>query len=334
MEKLLAIALNFKKGIGPRSVKSLVERFGSLKSAVEEEGIELEGEVERAKREIERAEEEGVDIIAITESGYPELLRQIPDPPPVLYVKGRIPEPCISVVGSRRTTPYGRRTAYRIGKFLSENGIATVSGLAYGVDTHAHRGAVDGGGGTVAVLGCGIDVDYPAGNRDLRRRIEESGAVISEFPFGTEPLRENFPRRNRVVSGLSYATIVVEARERSGSLITASLANEQGRVVFAVPGNIDSQMSRGTNLLIRDGASPLTEMDDIFRELPFLKGEGKEREIPKELEPLVEVLSKSPLHVDRIVEILKVDYGRAVEMLLELEMMGIVRGENGVYSLC
>ncbi len=334
-ETLLSLALNFRRGFGPRLFISLIKKYQSLKEAVKHERINIDEELKKAEAEIEKSEKENVKIVTLLQKDYPQLLKQIPSPPIILYVKGEIPQDCIAVVGSRKTTPYGRRTAYRIGKFLAENGIATVSGLAYGIDTQAHKGTVDGGGKTVAVLGCGIDVDYPSGNRSLKGRIlETGGALVTEFPFGTKPSRENFPRRNRIISGMSIATIVVEAREKSGSLITAAYANEQGRTVFAVPGNIDSEGSRGTNKLIREGAVPLTEMEDIFRELPYLDRRKKEVKIPKEFKPITELLSEHPIHVDKIVEKTGMPYSKVMEILLNLEIMGVVKGENGVFSLC
>jgi len=334
-ENLLILALNLKRGFGPRIITSLIQKYGNVKDAIRSENIELDEELKKAKAEIGKAEKQNVKIVTFIQDEYPKLLKQIPSPPVVLYVKGEAPESCIAVVGSRKTTPYGRRIAYRIGKFLAENGIASVSGLAYGIDTQVHKGTVEGGGKTVAVLGSGIDVDYPSGNRNLKKRIlEMGGALITEFPFGTKPSRENFPKRNRIISGLSIATIVVEAREKSGSLITAAFANEQGRTVFAVPGNIDSEGSRGTNRLIKDGAIPLTDMEDIFEELPYLKRERKSFEIPQEFKPIFNIISKSPAHVDKIVEETGLAYPDVMEILLNLEMLGVVKGENGVFSLC
>ena len=335
-EVLISVALLFKKGFGPRSYISLVEKYGNLSEALKEEKIELDRELLKAEKEIENVRKLGIEIVPLCSEQYPPLLKEIHQPPIVLYIKGTFPKlPCIAVVGSRKTSDYGRRIAFSIGKFLSENGISTVSGLAYGIDSAAHRGAIKGNGKTIAVLGSGVDLIYPKGNTGLAEKIVETGgAIVSEFPLGTKPSKENFPRRNRIISGLSHAVIVVEAGEKSGALITADFAAEQGRTVFAVPGNIDSSLSRGTNRLIKEGAIPLLEPEDIFDELPFLKKFHFKQQIPEKFKEIYELLSRAPLTVDQIADELEADISTLMTLLLEMEISGFVRKEGGVYTIC
>jgi len=201
---------------------------------------------------------------------YPRPLSELPDPPPILFVRGRLDEAdrfAVGIVGSRRATPYGRSVAERLARELTSRGLTVVSGGAIGIDTAAHRGALAGGGRTIAVLGCGLDVDYPRDNRDLFEQVAESGALITEYPLGAQPEAWRFPLRNRIISGLSQGTLVVEAPRASGALITARYAAEHGRPVMAVPGNIDRPGSQGTNDLLKDGAILVTETEDILHAL-------------------------------------------------------------------
>lgn len=207
-----------------------------------------------------------IEMITSGQPLYPAVLKEIKDFPKVLFYRGNpaiMNDRCAAVVGSRKTTQYGRNTARSISARLAEKQVVIVSGMAKGIDTCAHRGALDVGGGTIAVLGCGIDICYPRDNNGLKEEIEQNGLVISEYPPGTEPARYYFPRRNRIISGLSELTVVVQAGNSSGALITAELAAEQGREVFAVPGNIDSMYNIGNNKLIKEGAVPVTCIDDI-----------------------------------------------------------------------
>ncbi len=260
MELLFVLALSFKKGFGFHRIKRLVERHGSVKEGIKEEKVEIFQELKRAEEEIKRAEKLKVKIVPFTSKEYPKKLLNISQPPVVLYAKGELKEElAVAVVGSRRCSSYGRSVAFRLGKFLSESGVTVVSGLALGIDSAAHRGALSGDGKTVAVLGSGVDMVYPVENKPLAERIVEGGgAVISEFPLGTKARKEFFPRRNRIVSGLSDCVVVVEASERSGTFITVNYALEQGKEVLAVPGSIDSPFSRGTNRLIRERNSRRT----------------------------------------------------------------------------
>ncbi len=222
-----------------------------------------------------------IDMITYGSYRYPALLAEIKDPPKELYYIGDVEilkKRCAAVVGSRTTTQYGRSTAVSIATKLAGRGIAVVSGMARGIDACAHQGALDCNGATVAVLGCGVDLCYPKENKNLKKEIEESGLVISEYPPGTEPMPFNFPRRNRIISGLSEITIVVQARNESGALITAELAVEQGREVYAVPGNIDSQYNLGNNKLIKDGAGVIIKPSDVLEAMGIDSISKKEAE--------------------------------------------------------
>ncbi len=226
-------------------------------------------EWDQVESEMEKARSLGVDILPFTDPSYPTRLLRIYDFPPLLYVKGelRADETCLAVVGSRAASTYGRYTAERLSRELALRGVTVVSGLARGIDTAAHRGALAGKGRTIAVLGCGLDVTYPPENGALLQEIARKGAAITEYPFGTSPNASHFPARNRIISGLAMGVTVVEATEKSGSLITARMALEQGREVFAVPGSIDAAGSRGTNRLIREGAKLVSSVDDILEEI-------------------------------------------------------------------
>jgi DNA processing protein len=225
-------------------------------------------------REEERLTQAGAVFITTRDEGYPKMLKEIHDPPIGLYRKGGFlfGQPCIAVVGSRRTTLYGQSVAKKLGAELVQMGFCVVSGLARGIDTAAHEGALSVGGKTVAVLGCGLDIVYPPENLGLYRRIAETGAVLSEFPFGRKADKQTFPMRNRVVSGISEGVVVVESDVSGGAMITARFAGEQGRLIFAVPGRIDQATSAGCHQLIRDGATLLTSVDDILNELSYLDG--------------------------------------------------------------
>src|ERR687894_3140564 len=283
------IALNMTPGVGPRAAARLLERFGSaegvfaaLRSELERlrlrpeavESILLRDRHDEAAAELERVRELGADVLVLDDGTYPALLREIADPPVTLYVRGRWAEcleaPCGGVVGSRRASTYGQNVALMLARDLASRGVTVVSGLARGIDAAAHRGALEAGGRTVAVLGTGIDEVYPREHRKLAAEIlERGGALVSQFPLGTPPVAENFPYRNRIISGLSLGAVLVEAAENSGSLITARLAMEQSREVFAVPGNITSRNSFGTNYLIKGaGAKLVQQWQDIATELP------------------------------------------------------------------
>lgn len=281
------IALNMVRGIGPRTANQLIDRFGSPAQVFAASRMELEKAglkpetiqelhdseiLDKANAEIERLERLNASVITLEDEDYPALLREIPDPPIALYVRGDLKracaQPCIAVVGSRRCSTYGVNAAHSLSRDLAANGLTIVSGMARGIDAAAHRGALEAGGLTIAVVGTGLERTYPKEHKKLEDEIVANGAVISEFPLGTPPLPRNFPYRNRVLSGLSVSVMVVEAAEHSGSLITARLAYEQGREVSAVPGNITSQTSFGPNFLIKDGAKLVQYWRDVVEELP------------------------------------------------------------------
>jgi len=271
---------------------------------------------------------------------YPRALRFTADPPPVLYVKGRI-EPAdmeaIAVVGSRAASPYGLAVGERLARELAEAGITVVSGSAVGIDAAAHRGALDAGGRTIAVLGCGIDQVYPVRHRRLAAEIARRGALVSELPFGTPPLGPNFPRRNRIVSGLALGVVVVEANERSGSLITARLALEQGREVFAVPGEAGLDRTRGTHRLLRQGARLAEGGTDVIEDALPWRMQNAQRRLPPadpSISPdavrMLAAFENVAEHVDRLIERSGFDPSRALQTLLELELAGEVLRRPGM----
>ena len=228
---------------------------------------------DKAEAELERVKQLGGDVLILDDGSYPGLLREIDDPPPVLYVKGDwqacFDQPAVGVIGSRMCSTYGENASEMLARDLASRGICVISGLARGIDSAAHRGAISGKGKTIAVMGTGIDSVYPKENNGLVREILASGGcLVTQFPLGTPPLKDNFPYRNRIISGLSYGVLIVEASERSGSLITARLAAEQNREVMAVPGNITSGNSFGTNYLIKSGAKLVQQWQDVVVELP------------------------------------------------------------------
>ena len=281
------VRLNLVKGMTPRAAAVVLASFDNLRdafaakagdlSSLPDIGPKLAANIAHppglsdARREVRRAGRLGAKIVHPGTTGYPERLREIPDPPVVLYVLGTpaTDDEAVAVVGARRASVYGRVHAESIGRTLAAAGVTVVSGLARGVDGIAHRGALDVGGRTLAVLGSGLDRVYPAEHRGLAKEIARSGAVVSEFPLGTTPRAHHFPMRNRIIAGSSLATVVVEGRVRSGSLITARLAGEFGRIVFAVPGRVDSDLSRGPHALIRDGAVLAETPEQVLEDLGY-----------------------------------------------------------------
>ncbi|MDE0089105.1 MAG: DNA-processing protein DprA [Candidatus Poribacteria bacterium] len=279
--------LNLIQGIGPKTVQFLIKILGSAEkvlSASSQELQNIEGLAPTARerlihkklgcpleRELELIHEFGCQIVTFYDAAYPPLLKEIDTPPLILYVRGELkPEDALSIalVGSRQAKDYGRRVSYQLSYQLAKRGLTVISGFAKGIDTCAHRGALEAGGRTIAVMGNGLSLIYPAANSELVEKVIESGALVSEFPMGMKPRSENFPRRNRIISGLTLGTVVVEASNRSGALITARLASEQGREVFAVPGEIFSELSTGTHKLIDNGAKLISTVDDLLEALP------------------------------------------------------------------
>jgi DNA processing protein len=311
----------------------LMERTGIPKSlACEIQDISWQ---RRAQDEIKAIQREGIVVMTLKDIHYPESLSAIPDPPPILYMKGEYSSAdpqAVAIVGSRKASPYGIRTAERISSELAAYGFTIISGLARGIDSAAHRGALTAGGRTLAVLGCGLDILYPPENTNLQERIVQKGAVFSELPLGTAPLPNHFPNRNRIISGLSLGTLVVEAAARSGSLITAQCALEQGREVFAIPGNLGLPNSQGANRLIKAGAKLVEEACDIVEELqPQLAGrfqvatKKKPAELDSTEETLYELLSDEPRHIDELVTESRLSSAQVTGVLLQLELKGTIK---------
>lgn len=348
------VALTLVPEVGPAAIRRVITRFGTPSAVFDaplEKLAEVEGLGERkarlirefngwqaARAHLATIRNMGGQIVTTESPEYPLLLRQIEHAPPLLYVLGAfIPEDRfgIAVVGSRGMSQYGRLVAEKLSGELAAAGITIVSGMARGIDTVAHSTAIRKGGRTIAVLGSGLDIVYPPENLDIRDRISRSGCVVSEFPPGTRPGRENFPIRNRLISGLSLGVLVVEAGRESGALITARCALEQNREVFAVPGSILSSQSAGTNSLIRSGAKPVEKGSDIIEELaPVLRGFVRAPQraavaLSGPEERLCRVLSGEPLHVDSIARELSMPAAEVLAVLLGLELKGVVRQTEG-----
>ncbi len=279
---------------------------------------------------------EPTDVLHVLDPDYPTLLRDLARPPEPLYIEGRLlPQDAaaVAIVGSRNPTPYGRFIAGKLAGELSGMGITIVSGMARGIDAAAHRSCLDGGGRTIAVLGCGLDVDYPKGNRRIRERIPRQGALLSEFPAGTPPLPSHFPRRNRLISGIALGVVVVEAGTRSGSLITARWALDQGREVMAVPGRIDCPLSAGPLSLLKDGAPPVANGADILEVLNIKALHCRPSILPPD-PPLTTELAAGPRHPAEIARTLGWPLPRVMAELTRMELTGAVRKDpGGTYSL-
>jgi len=346
-ERQAWIGFNLVSGVGPVRTQELLARFGSLADAWGAQpgrlrqmldegtvdrlvGVRNRGEVDRT---IERMIETGIIAVTLLDDEYPELLAEIPAPPPLLYVKGdllRGDRQAVAIVGTRRMTAYGRDLTASIAAGLARAGVTIVSGLALGVDGTAHQAALDAGGRTLAVKGCGIAHPYPATHRKMSADIAGSGALIAEYPPDRKPDAANFPARNRLISGLSLATVVVEAPERSGALITVSFAADQGRDVFVVPGDVRSLMSAGCNALLRDGARAVRSAEDILEDLDIggrataspmqttLPMDDAERRV-------MATLSREPKHIDEIAAALGLPIHQLATQLMMLELKGAVR---------
>jgi len=327
------VSLNYYKFVKPSKVKVFLKEIEnsnyefSLDSDLREVGFQ----------EIEKANKLNVLIIPFFDERFPQSLKLIKDPPLLLYVKGNFKgfsNDSFAIVGSRKSTAYGRSIAYKTAYELSSLGITIVSGLAYGIDGEAHRGALDGGKNTIAILGNGVDVIYPNENANLYRKIEEYSFLVSEFPLQSKPTKYNFPYRNRIISGLSLGVLVVEAEEKSGSLITATHAIEQGKEVFAVPQNITSKTSVGVNLLIRDGATPFLSVNDVLYGIKaFNKYLKKENSVNDLTEDEKEILSKieDGDTLDKIKEKLNLNEAIILTKLTFLEVKGFIKKASGRY---
>ncbi|MDI6618278.1 MAG: DNA-processing protein DprA [Clostridiales bacterium] len=314
---------DFKKieGISDTLARNIIERRNEKKLA----------------SEIENILSKGIKIISIDDKSYPEKLKQIYDPPYVLYVRGNMEkyEKNVAVVGSRRCTMYGRNAAKKLSFMLSKYNIGVISGMARGIDTQAHMGAIENGGYTCAVLGCGCDIVYPPENKKLMDEIIEHGSVVSEYPPGVMPLSGNFPARNRIISGMSDGVLVVEAGEKSGALITADFALEQGRDVYAIPGSIFSNMSKGTNFLIKQGAKPVTDICDILEELgvdyQVQNNDNITCQLTAKEKILMDNIECSPLYIDDLAKRCSLKINEINSLLTMLELKGLVKIIPGRY---
>ena len=289
-----------------------------------------------AAAELERLQSLGFRFVARSQLDFPPLLRAIHDPPPGLFLRGDadvalLVQPAVAVVGARACSAYGRQIARSLGRELAAAGLLVVSGLARGVDAESHRGALEAGRPTLAVLGCGIDRDYPAAHRELARQIATSGLVVSEYAPGVEPAPWRFPARNRIVAGLCTATVVIEARERSGALITADFALEEGREVFAVPGEITSALSAGSNALLRLGATPLTCAQDVLESYGVAAPERAAPDLNERALGVLERVREGPTGADELARATGLAAGELAVVLTELELADAIKEEDGVY---
>ena len=346
------VALNTHIKVGPITFKKLLDFFADLekvwraskvdfkKAGLSEEQIQAIKEVREKinpEKEMEKLNKLGISVLTIKDKNYPKLLAQIYDPPAILYYKGTLPKKedfLVSVVGSRACTSYGRQVAEDLVYNLAKEGLTITSGLALGIDSIAHKAALEAQGKTIAVLGNGLDLIYPYSHKKLAEEIiEKDGAIVSEFPLGMPPLKQNFPQRNRIISGLSQATVVVEAALNSGALITAKSALEQNREVFAVPGSIYNPNSLGCNNLIKMGAHPVTSFEDILLELNIKPSEKVKREKVKgeteEENLLLSLLSHEPISIDKLKELSKLDIAVLNANLIMLEIKGVVKNIGG-----
>ena len=342
------IGFNLIKGIGAVRMQALIKHFGDLEVAWRAAPIDLARaglglkvieRIVQARQNVDleklwaKIESQGIKILTWEDETYPQRLKEIDQPPPVLYIRGDyLPDDlfAVAIVGTRRVTAYGRQITEELARYLGSNGITVVSGLARGVDAIAHQSALKAGGRTIGVLGSGVDKIYPPEHRGLAEKMMESGAIVSDYAPGTPPDASNFPPRNRIISGLSLAIVVIEAGETSGALITAEFAAEQGREVFAVPGSILAPQSKGTNKLIQNGALPLLSVNDLMQALNLTRmGEHKaaRKIIPAdETEArLMTVLSEEPLHVDEIRNQTELPIEKVSATLALMELKGMVR---------
>lgn len=338
-----------------RKLAKLLEYFGSpteiwkapLKEILNVGKIPVQDvqKIEKARQtinldqELRKLKEKGIEIITLKDPRYPELLRYIHYPPPVLFIKGNLItkyKEAIAIVGARKASPYGKTIAESLAKDLSQQGITIVSGVARGIDSAAHQGALEEKGLTIGVLGCGLDVVYPPENKKLYQEIAQKGSLITEYPLGTVPLALNFPARNRIISGLVKGVIIVEAGERSGALITADFALEQGREVFAVPGNIRSKVSKGTHKLLKQGACLIEKAEDVMEVFDLTLPDSARTETPSKVDSLpleekqlLEKIGWESRHIDEIIRDFKGDIAQVSSLLTILEIKGLVKHDAG-----
>ena len=351
------LALVRAPGIGPVTFKRLLELFGKPESIFSTRHYGPEAMLSEqvlnylrqpdwhaVEKDLAWLQQDGNHILTMQDPLYPPLLREIPDPPPILFVLGNVElltSLQFAMVGSRNPSPNGIETAREFAADLCRHGLIITSGLALGIDAAAHTGALDNDGSTLAVMGTGPDQVYPARHRQLAQRIADNGAILTEFPIGTPPLAENFPRRNRIISGLSIGTLVVEAAQRSGSLITARMALEQGREVFAVPGSIHNPLARGCHMLIRQGAKLVEDTQDILEELgplsaaalsrrrPATDTTGKTVVMDKQHAQVLDQMGSDPIYIDLLVERTGLTAEVLSSMLLVLELHNQVASVPG-----
>lgn len=354
----LALLLNLSqaKGIGSIKLKKLIVKYGKpssvfsastyalTKTKNDKSGFVAEiknvATIKFGENQLKNARDSAAKMMTCWSEQYPALLKKIADPPIILFVKGNLPlrqNPTVAIVGTRAPSSYGKQVAEKIAAGLVRESIITVSGFARGIDTIVHSETVKQGGKTIAVLGNGLDMMYPSENKKLAGKIIENGVLISEFPFGTKPDAVNFPRRNRIISGLSLGTIVVEAREKSGALITANLALEQNREVFAIPGSIFSPSSYGPHQLIKEGAKLVSSLEDILEEIPIQRELFQQQvyhtadidELNPKEKKILECLSRDPIHVDQLALKTQMTTSELLSILLQLEFAGFVNQMPG-----
>jgi DNA processing protein len=347
------VAFNKVSGIGAARLRALLDYFGDLELAwqasthdLQQAGLdrrsvsnllEMRGQLD-LDAELERVERGGITVLTWDDADYPRNLREVYNAPPVLYIRGQIEkrdEWAVAVVGTRQASVYGKEAARMLAAGLARAGVTVVSGLAWGIDTAAHRACLDAGGRTLAVLGCGVDVIYPRQNARLAAEIVERGALVSEYPLGTRPEARNFPPRNRIISGLTLGTVVVEADLGSGARITADFAAEQGREVFAVPGSVFTRNSRGTNELIQQGAKLVCDVADVLEELnlTMVSEQAQARAIIPESETeslLLDHLSAEPVHIDELRRAVQLPIAQVSSTLALMELKGMIRQVGGM----
>lgn len=354
IDKEQLINLSAISGVGATRIRALIAHFksiedifnASLKRLATVDGVDFKiaksikdyADFDYGKQQVDRAKQQGVEIIDFWDDRYPENLKKIYDPPAFIFMKGTLVKQdkfAISIVGTRLPSSYGKLIGEKIAKELAQKGLVIISGLARGIDTICHWAALQSGGRTIAVMGSGLDHIYPGENKKLTEKIVEQGALISEFPMGTKPDAVNFPRRNRIIAGIALGTIVVEAGLKSGALLTANYALEQNREIFAVPGNINSPKSLGTNQIIKDGAKLITNANDVLIELEpqlkhFLKeDEARSKELPQDLTELEKILlnalSNEPIHIDKLANVIGKSTAETLSALLPLEFKDLVK---------
>lgn len=348
------------KGLGAAAVRKIGEQAGGFENAYYIEGMDLKkwgilrsedkcraydrwkGHLLPVLEEYHRLSEKGIRFITPLDQEYPRRLRHMYDYPMGLYVKGELPDeekPSAAVIGARSCTAYGQQTAEYMGRELAAAGVEIISGLALGIDAAGHRGAISGGGRTFGVLGCGINICYPRANYALYGQVVKQGGILTEYPPDTGPLAMNFPLRNRIISGLSDVVLVIEARKRSGSLITAEAGLEQGKDIFALPGRITDALSEGCNSLIQAGAAILTSPADVlnvlgiaYKKSPDI-GEKNEKGLAKIEKMVYSCLDSEPLHLEQIAVMTGLSVSRAMSALLELELGGLAVRTAGLYYI-